>query len=98
LLFLLALSGLTGQLADARAALANRKALAVLTASTLLIAINWGIYIFSVVNGRILESSLGYYINPLVNVLLASWFLGSDSSGRCASLSRSPHSVSPPWP
>ncbi len=80
-LFLLALSGLTGQLADARAALANRKALAVLTASTLLIAINWGIYIFSVVNGRMLESSLGYYVNPLVNVLLGVVVLGERLEG-----------------
>jgi len=75
-LFVLALSVFTGQFATARAALANRKALAVLTASTLLIAINWGVYIFSVVNGRILESSLGYYINPLVNVLLGVVVLG----------------------
>ena len=74
--FLIALSAFTGQLASARAALANRKALAVLAGSTVLIAINWGVYIFSVVNGRMLESSLGYYINPLVNVLLGVVILG----------------------
>lgn len=75
-LFVLVLSALTGQLGAARAALANPKALAVLTASTLLIGINWGIYIFSVVSGRMLESSLGYYVNPLVNVLLGVVVLG----------------------
>lgn len=75
-LFVLVLSALTGQLGAARAALANPKALAVLTVSTLLIGINWGIYIFSVVSGRMLESSLGYYVNPLVNVLLGVVVLG----------------------
>ena len=75
-LFLLALSGFTGQLSSVRAALANRKALLVLAGSTVMIAINWGVYIFSVVNGRMLESSLGYYINPLVNVLLGVVILG----------------------
>jgi chloramphenicol-sensitive protein RarD len=40
-----------------------------------MIAINWLVYIFSVVHNRMLESSLGYYINPLVNVFLGVLFL-----------------------
>ena len=79
--FLLALSGFTKQLAAVRAALANRKALVVLAGSTLLIAINWGVYIYSVISGRMLESSLGYYINPLVNVLLGVAILGETLEG-----------------
>jgi chloramphenicol-sensitive protein RarD len=75
-LFLLMLVAVKGQLSAVREALRNRKALAVLAGSTLLIAINWGVYIFSVMNGRMLESSLGYYINPLVNVLLGVAILG----------------------
>jgi chloramphenicol-sensitive protein RarD len=75
-LFLLALCVFTRQLASVRAALANRKALAALAGSTVLIAINWGVYIFSVMNSRMLESSLGYYMNPLVNVLLGVVILG----------------------
>jgi chloramphenicol-sensitive protein RarD len=39
-----------------------------LTAS--LIAINWTVYVYAVVRGHVLEASLGYYLNPLVNVLL----------------------------
>ncbi len=74
--FLLVVAGATGRLAPVRAALANRRAVVTLAGSTLLIAINWGIYIFSVVSGRILESSLGYYMNPLVNVLLGVVILG----------------------
>lgn len=49
--------------------LANRRYLLVLLASSLLIAVNWLLYIWAVNNGRLLEASLGYYINPLVNVL-----------------------------
>lgn len=39
-------------------------------ASALLLASNWFIYIWAVNNGRVVDSSLGYFINPLVNVLL----------------------------
>jgi chloramphenicol-sensitive protein RarD len=38
--------------------------------SAALIAINWGVYVWAVSNGRVLEASLGYFIGPLVNVLL----------------------------
>jgi len=41
-----------------------------LIVTSLLIAINWLTYIYAVVSGHVLEGSLGYYLNPLVNVLL----------------------------
>jgi chloramphenicol-sensitive protein RarD len=41
-----------------------------LTVSSLLIAGNWFVYIWAVNSGRVLETSLGYYINPMINVLL----------------------------
>jgi chloramphenicol-sensitive protein RarD len=47
-----------------------------LTASTVLIAVNWYTYIYSVAQHRVLESSLGYFLTPLVNVLLGMIFLG----------------------
>lgn len=47
----------------------------VLTASGALIASNWLIYVWAVHHDRMVEASLGYYINPLVNVLLAMLFL-----------------------
>lgn len=59
-----------------RAALGQRRTLAVLGASTVFIALNWSIYIYAVVTSRMLEGSLGYYINPLVNVLLGVAVLG----------------------
>ena len=54
----------------------NPKRLAVLTLSGLLIAVNWLTYVWAVNNDRMLEASLGYYINPLVNVLLGMLLLG----------------------
>ena len=50
--------------------------LAVLTLSGALIATNWLVYVWAVNNGRMLEASLGYYINPLINVLLGMVLLG----------------------
>lgn len=41
-----------------------------LMASTVLVTVNWGLFIYAVVTDRILSTSLGYFINPLVNVLL----------------------------
>ena len=68
-----AVRGEVGAIADT---LRHRRALLVLSGSTVLIAINWLVYIFSVTYSRILESSLGYYINPLVSVLLGIVLLG----------------------
>ncbi|QLF93922.1 EamA family transporter RarD [Pseudomonas sp. ABC1] len=53
-----------------RELLAHPRRLAVLTLSGLLIAGNWLIYVWAINNGHIIEASLGYYINPLVNILL----------------------------
>lgn len=39
------------------------------------ITINWGTFIWAVTNGHVLQSSLGYYINPLISILLAFIFL-----------------------
>lgn len=47
----------------------------ILALTAALIGGNWFLYIFSIVSDRVLESSIGYYINPLVNVLLGYWFL-----------------------
>jgi chloramphenicol-sensitive protein RarD len=44
--------------------------------STALVTTNWLFYIFAVVTDRVLDASLGYFMNPLVNVLLGALFLG----------------------
>lgn len=56
--------------------LRNRGTLLLLCGSTLLIAANWFLFIWSVTTGHVLEASLGYFINPLVSVLLGRMFLG----------------------
>jgi len=58
------------------AAVVNRRALSVLALTGLLIAGNWGGFIYSVTSGQVLEASLGYYINPLMNVALGVALLG----------------------
>src|SRR5579864_5286405 len=54
--------------------LASKRLLVVLSISSLLLAANWLIYIVSVVTGRIVEASLGYFINPLFSVVLGIVF------------------------
>ncbi len=52
-----------------------------------LMAANWGIYIWAINNGHIVQSSLGYYINPLLNVLFGYLFLGERlNRWQCVSL------------
>jgi chloramphenicol-sensitive protein RarD len=56
--------------------------LGVYAATTVLISGNWLLFIWAVNAGFLVESSLGYYINPLVNVLLGVLFLGERLNGR----------------
>lgn len=57
------------------ALLRQPKVLAGFTASALLLSANWFVYIWAVNNGRVIDASLGYFINPLVSVLLGSLLL-----------------------
>lgn len=56
-------------------ALRNPRKLGILTASALAIGANWTIYVWAVQKGHVLAASLGYYINPLLNVLAGTIFL-----------------------
>lgn len=47
----------------------------VFAASALAVSVNWGVYILSVSSGRIVDASLGYFMNPLVSVLLGTLVL-----------------------
>jgi chloramphenicol-sensitive protein RarD len=51
------------------------KKLALLLVTTLLISCNWSVFIWAISNDRMLDASLGYYINPLINVVLGLIFL-----------------------
>ncbi|MFC4854298.1 EamA family transporter RarD [Actinophytocola glycyrrhizae] len=59
-----------------RAVLRNRRQLLLLTAAAVLIATNWGVYIWGVNSGHVVETALGYFIGPLVSVLLGVVLLG----------------------
>ena len=48
--------------------------------SAFLLAINWGVFVWAAQHGRILDCSLGYFINPLLNVLIGSFWLGESLS------------------
>lgn len=76
LLFLLLFQTARGRLPSLLAVLRDRRSVGLLAVTTLLIAVNWLVFIWSVFNGHLLEASLGYFINPLVNVLLGVVFLG----------------------
>jgi chloramphenicol-sensitive protein RarD len=74
--FMLALISLGRSWPKVRAACQNRKRLLLLAVTALLIGSNWLLFIWAVNNHHMLEASLGYFINPLVNVLLGMLFLG----------------------
>ena len=56
-----------------RAVLTSPKTLGWLMVSTVLIGLNWGIYVWATTHGATLEASLGYYINPLLNMVVGLW-------------------------
>lgn len=60
---------------DLRAALKHPHTRLILPASTVFIAINWGLFIWAITERRLNEASLGYFINPLVNVALGAILL-----------------------
>ncbi|MBN6151811.1 EamA family transporter RarD [Xanthomonas sp. AmX2] len=89
-----------------RAIAAKPRALATLALSSVAIAFNWGLYIWAVNAGHVIETSLGYFINPLVNVLLGVLVLKERLRGvqwlavACAALGVSWLTVdagAPPW-
>jgi chloramphenicol-sensitive protein RarD len=61
---------LSGKAKAVLAALRQRQVLLILLASSTLIAANWTIYAYGVLNHHVIETSLGYFINPLFNVVL----------------------------
>ena len=54
----------------------DRRAFRILTFAAVVISFNWAAYIWGVNNGRVVETSLGYFINPLVTVLMGVFILG----------------------
>jgi chloramphenicol-sensitive protein RarD len=70
------------QFPELLAALKSPHTLLALVASSILIAINWFVYIWAIMAGEVFATSIGYYLNPLLNVLLGTLVLGERLSRR----------------
>lgn len=57
-------------LRDLRGAVRSARTVGLLTLAAALLATNWGVYVYAVNSGQVVEASLGYFVNPLVTVLL----------------------------
>ncbi|ROS05328.1 chloramphenicol-sensitive protein RarD [Sinobacterium caligoides] len=73
---LLAVMAVLGQLSQLKQLCKNKGLLLWLSLAAVMLSINWGTYIYSISTNQALEASLGYFINPLVNIVLAMLFLG----------------------
>lgn len=62
--------------ADVKAALRSPKTLLMAAVTACLITVNWGLYVWAIADGRAVETALGYYINPLVVVVMGAVLLG----------------------
>lgn len=56
--------------------LRNKRAWRILGPASILITLNWGLYIYAVNTGHVVETAIGYYINPLVSIILGIIFFG----------------------
>ncbi len=63
------------QMAEFNAAITSPSALRTMLLSSVFIATNWLVYVWAITEGHVLASSIGYYLNPLVNALLGRVFL-----------------------
>lgn len=75
LVFLLGILLVARRFGEYRQVIRNRRTARYLVMASLLISINWLVFIWAVNNGHMVETSLGYYMNPLLNVLLGVLFL-----------------------
>ncbi len=76
LLVVLVILGVQRNLASLRVLAADRRSLMILVAAAVLIAGNWCLYIYGVNSDQVVETSLGYFINPIVTVMLGVVLLG----------------------
>ena len=73
--FCLLLLALTHGWAPLRAAFTTPRTLALLSLAAALVAVNWTVYVWGVLNDHVVDTALGYFVNPLVTVLLAVFVL-----------------------
>jgi chloramphenicol-sensitive protein RarD len=76
LVFLIILMTVTRTWSRLRPVVASRRSMLLLAVASVLIGVNWGVYIWAVSNQHVVEGALGYFINPLVLVVVGTVFLG----------------------
>jgi chloramphenicol-sensitive protein RarD len=76
LIVVVILLAVTHGFAGVRAVLADRRKFGTLAGAAVFISVNWGVYIWGVNSGHVVECSLGYFINPLFTILLGVVVLG----------------------
>ena len=76
LLVVVLLLAATGRGRNLREVAADRGLVARLAVAAVVVGVNWGAYIYGVTSGQVVETSLGYFVNPIVTVLLAVLVLG----------------------
>jgi chloramphenicol-sensitive protein RarD len=69
-----------GRTADVKRALRSPRTLAMAALTASIITINWGTYVWAIAAGRTIETALGYYINPLVSIVMGAVLLGEKLS------------------
>ena len=78
---LLILLKMNGRLGEVRGAFRDRKTLIVMSLSAMLLSLNWLVFVWAIELGRVIDASLGYFLNPLVNVALGMLLLGERQNG-----------------
>lgn len=71
LFFLIVIITLSHRWDEVRILIRNRRALGLSVLAGLILVTNWSIYVYAVISGHVIDASLGYFINPLMTVLLA---------------------------
>jgi chloramphenicol-sensitive protein RarD len=74
LLFVAAILIYQKRIVSLKVVMKNARQMKLLTVAAVLIGFNWGLFIWASMNGHVLDSSLGYYITPLLNVALGVFF------------------------
>ena len=64
-----------GRMGDVKAALGNRRTVAMASVTAMLITVNWGTYVWAIGAGHSLDAALGYFINPLFSIALGALLL-----------------------
>jgi chloramphenicol-sensitive protein RarD len=72
---LLGIVAVTGGWSDLRRAIANRRTMSWLVAASVALSVNWYVFIYAITAKQLVQASLGYFMNPLVNVFFGLIFL-----------------------